>query len=60
MKNILYLILAFILVCFVWGLIKFLIALALGVVIKIGMILLFCALVYFVFKMLTDKQKNVI
>lgn len=59
MKSVLYLILALILVFFVWGLVKLVIGLALGLLIKVGMILLFCALVYWVFKLLT-REKSVL
>ena len=60
MKNVLYLILAFVVVLLVWGLIKALIAMTIGILFKIGMILLFCFLVYLVFNMLTGKQKNIL
>ena len=60
MKGILYLILALVLVFLVWGLIKAVIFTALALVIKIGMILLFCALVYWVFTALTKKDKAIL
>lgn len=59
MKGILYFLLALVVVFLVWGLIKALILTTLAIAIKIGMILLFCALVYWVFKALT-REKSVI
>jgi hypothetical protein len=60
MKNVLYLILALILVMLVWGIVRALLAKVLGIFFTIGMILLFCFLVYTVFKMMTGKEKNII
>ena len=59
MKNVLMLILAFVIVWIVWKIVMGFIAGIVGTLITIGMILLFCFLVYLVFNMLTGKQKNV-
>jgi len=53
------LILAFVIVWIVWKIVMGFIAGIVGTLITIGMILLFCFLVYLVFNMLTGKQKNV-
>ena len=60
MKNVLYLILALIVISIVWGIIRSLVAGVLGMVFHIAMIALFCYLVYLVFRALTGREKNVI
>jgi|SwirhisoilCB2_FD_contig_91_2626193_length_593_multi_2_in_0_out_0_1 Na+(H+)/acetate symporter ActP len=57
MKNVLYLILAIILVSIVWGILKSLVFGLLGMAFHIAMIALFCYLVYLVYKAMTDKQR---
>lgn len=52
MKNILYLVLALILAWIIWGFIKSIV----GVLITIGMIVLFCSLVYWIYKTMTREK----
>ena len=56
MKNVLYLILAFVIVFVLWKVVMHLIGMVLAPVIAIGMILLFCFLVYTVYKAMTREK----
>ncbi|HZO89119.1 MAG TPA: hypothetical protein VFB38_12350 [Chthonomonadaceae bacterium] len=57
MKNFLMLILAFVIVWIVWRIVMGLLAGIVGTIISIGLILLFCFLVYVVYKTLTQRER---
>jgi len=56
-KNVLFLILAFIVALILWGIIKSLLFGLIGTLFHLAMIALFCYLVYLIFKAMTNKQK---
>ena len=56
MKNFLMLILALIVVWILWGFVKALLGTLISTLITIGMILLFCFLVYNIYKALTREK----
>lgn len=56
MKNVLYFLLALVIVFVVWGIVKSLIGALLGMVITVGMIALFCFLVYTVYRAMTRQK----
>jgi len=56
-KNFLMLILAFVIVWIVWRIVMGLLAGIVGTIISIGLILLFCFLVYVVYKTLTQRER---
>lgn len=56
MKNVLMFILALVVVFIVWGFVKALIASLLGTIFTIGMLLLFCFLVYTVYRAMTRQK----
>lgn len=56
MKNVVLFLLALLLVWIVWGMVRALVATLVGAAITIGMILLFCWLVYTVYKAMTRQK----
>lgn len=57
MKNILFLILALIVVSIVWGIVRTLVFGLIGTLFHLAMIGVFCYLVYMVYKAMTNKQR---
>ncbi len=57
MKNLLFLILAIIIVSVIWGILKALVFGLIGTVFHLAMLAIFCYLVYLVYKAMTDKQR---